>query len=121
VGILGDIFNAALGGAGQAQPQQRQQQQGSLQQQGRPAFPQRQVFYCKYCGMEYPDVRNLTHNQCPNHPLGKHGHNHELYEGGVKQQYTCKHCGMTNSSLRNLVRNYCHRNPSGNKCHEPAL
>jgi len=84
-------------------------------------FPQKQIFFCKYCGMEYGNVRDLTNNQCQNHPLGKRGFRHELYEGGVKQQYTCKNCGMTFRSLRDLTRNLCRRNSSGNKCHEPAL
>jgi len=115
VGILGNIFNAALGGGRQAQSQQ------GPQQQGRPAFPQKQIFYCKYCGMQYDDVRNLVNNQCQNHPLGKHGHRHELYEGGVKQQYTCKYCGRVFRSMLDLTRNFCQKNPSGNKCHEAAL
>jgi len=115
MGILGGIFKVALSGGGQARPQQVPRQQAM------PAFPQRQVFFCKYCGMEYPDVRNLVNNQCRNHPLGKHGYRHELYEGSVKQQYTCKNCGMIFRSMRDLTRNLCRKNLSGNKCHEPAL
>jgi len=80
------------------------------------------MYACKYCGMEYSTVRDLTANQCPNHPLGKRGHRHELYEGGVKQQYTCKYCGMVYRSLLDLTRNRCQRHPEGTgRCHEPAL
>jgi len=115
MGILGGIFNLLLNSGGQTSPQQ-----GARQTGGTP-FPQRQVFACKYCGMEYSSVRDLTANQCPNHPLGKRGYRHELYEGGVKQQYTCKYCGRTYRSLLDLTRNNCQRHPAGKGCHEPAL
>jgi len=83
---------------------------------------QKQKYYCKYCGMEYSNVRDLTANQCPNHPLGKRGYKHELYEGTVKAQYTCKYCGMVYRDLLNLTRNICQRHPGGKgRCHEPAL
>ncbi|MDR2597685.1 MAG: hypothetical protein LBC76_10255 [Treponema sp.] len=83
---------------------------------------QKQKYYCKYCGMEYSTVRDLTANWCRNHPLGKNGYKHELYEGSVKAQYTCKYCGMVYRDLLNLTRNICQRNPAGKgKNHEPAL
>jgi len=85
-----------------------------------PQGGQRQVYACKYCGTEFPSVRDLTVNWCSNHPAGKNKFHHELYEGGVKQQYTCKYCGMSYRTLRDLTWNFCQRNPSG-KCHEPAL
>jgi len=80
------------------------------------------MVYCKYCGMAYQDVRTLTVNQCPNHPAGKHGMRHELYEGSEKKQYTCKYCGLTYRDLLTLTRNRCLRHPDGkSRCHEPAL
>jgi protein-arginine kinase activator protein McsA len=83
---------------------------------------QKQKYYCKYCGMEYASVRDLTANWCQNHPLGKSGYKHELYEGTVKTQYTCKYCGMVYRDLLTLTRNICQKNPAGKgKCHEPAL
>ena len=83
---------------------------------------QKQKCFCKYCGMEYSDVRNLTANQCPNHPAGKNGLRHELYEGGEKPQYTCKYCGISYRTLLDLTRNLCQRHPGGwGRCHEPAL
>jgi transposase-like protein len=116
MGILGDILNLALNGGGQTSPQR-----GPLQTGGA-AFPQRQKYFCKYCGMEYSNVGDLTLNQCPNHPAGKRGFRHELYEGGVKQQYTCKYCGRSYRDLVNLTRNNCMRHPAGKgRCHEPAL
>jgi len=82
---------------------------------------QKQKYFCKYCGMDFPDVRTLTVNQCQNHPAGKHGFRHELYEGGEKPQYTCKYCGISYRNLRDLTRNNCQRHPEGKRCHEPAL
>ena len=83
---------------------------------------QQQRFFCKYCGMEYSSVRDLTANWCQNNPLGKRGYKHELYEGTVKVQYTCKYCGMVYRDLLNLTRNICQRHPAGKgRCHEPAL
>ena len=83
-------------------------------------FPQKQKFFCKYCGMEYSDVRTLTSNICQNNPAGR-GQRHELYEGGEKSQYTCKYCGLTYRSLRDLTANICQRHPEGKGRHEPAL
>ena len=83
---------------------------------------QRQRFFCKYCGMEYASVRDLTANWCQNNPQGKSGYHHELYEGSVKSQYTCKYCGLVYRDLLNLTRNICQRHPGGKgRCHEPAL
>jgi tetratricopeptide (TPR) repeat protein len=45
---------------------------------------QKQKYYCKYCGSEFSIIIGFAHNQCLNHPLGKHGYNYELYEGSVK-------------------------------------
>ena len=85
-------------------------------------FSPKQVFYCKHCGMEFPSVRDLIMNWCQNHPQGKNGFHHELYEGSIKQQYTCKHCGQSYRSLRDLTRNACMRHPSGRgRNHEPTL
>jgi protein-arginine kinase activator protein McsA len=100
------LYSQQVGQAGSANGQQQQKQK----------------YYCKYCGMEYSNVRDLTANQCPNHPLGKRGYKHELYEGSVKAQYTCKYCGMIYKDLLNLTRNICQRHPGGKgRCHEPAL
>ena len=115
MGILGGIVKLLLNSGGQTAPQQRTGQTTVN------PFSQKQVFACKYCGMEFSSVRDLIINWCQNHPLGKQGHHHELYEGGKKQQYTCKNCGRTYRTLVDLTRNSCQRNPSGNKCHEPAL
>jgi hypothetical protein len=80
-----------------------------------------QKYFCKYCGMEFSDVRNLVTNWCQNHPNGKNGMHHELYEGSEKQQYTCKYCGLSYRSLRDLTINNCQRHPEGRGHHEPAL
>jgi protein-arginine kinase activator protein McsA len=83
---------------------------------------QKQKYYCKYCGTAYTNVGDLTLNQCPNHPLGKRGYRHELYEGSEKAIYTCKYCGAQYRDLVNLTRNNCIRHPAGKgRCHEPAL
>ena len=85
-------------------------------------FPQKQSYFCKYCGMEFSDIRTLTSNYCQNHPAGKNGFRHELYEGSVKQQYTCKYCGQSYRTLRDLTNNVCMRHPGGRgRKHEPAL
>ena len=79
------------------------------------------MVYCKYCGLEYASVGNLTSNVCQYHPAGK-GMHHELYEGSVKKQYTCKYCGATYPTLLNLTHNNCQRHPAGRgRRHEPAL
>jgi protein-arginine kinase activator protein McsA len=107
-GLYSQDSGQLWGDSGNGKPQQQQQQ--------------KQKYYCKYCGMEYSSVRDLTANWCQNNPLGKNGHKHELYEGTIKAQYTCKFCGMIYKDLLNLTRNICQRNPAGKgKCHEPAL
>ena len=113
MGILGEVFKVLTGGGGQNSPQQA----GGFSPN---AFPQRQKFFCKYCGMDFPDVRTLTVNPCKCHPAGGNSR-HELYEGGEKSQYTCKYCGMSYRSLRDLTTNICQRHPSGKGRHAPAL
>jgi hypothetical protein len=72
--------------------------------------------------MDFPSIRELTFNMCQNHPAGKHGNRHELYQGTEKSQYSCMYCGMTYRTLRDLCRNNCQRHPAGRgRCHEPAL
>jgi hypothetical protein len=80
-------------------------------------------FFCKWCGMGYPDARSLVMDNCPNNPDNAHPHKHELYEGGVKPQYFCKYCGLGFKDLRNLTHNRCQNHPLGHlgHNHEPAL
>jgi hypothetical protein len=85
-------------------------------------FGAKQKFFCKWCGMEFSNVRDLTINQCTSHPAGAHGHRHELYEGGEKPQYTCKYCGASFRTLRDLCVNQCNSHPAGRgRRHEAAL
>ena len=72
-------------------------------------------YYCKWCGVDYSNVRSLTSQPCQRSPSKRH----ELYEGSEKSQYTCKHCGINYSSIRSLTSQPCQRSPS--KRHEPAL
>ena len=80
-------------------------------------------FYCEYCGQSYNDVRVLTAQNCPRHPLGPNKGKHKLYEGAEKSEYTCKYCGARYRDLRVLTAQNCPRHPLGpNKGkHSPAL
>jgi nitrate reductase cytochrome c-type subunit len=84
---------------------------------------QKQRYYCKWCGIEYDDIRNLVTNNCQNNPDKSRPHKHELYEGSEKSQYFCKYCGMGYRDLRNLTRNHCQKHPPGHPGHnhEPAM
>ena len=70
-------------------------------------------FYCEYCGQKYSDVRTLTANSCPRHPLGAGKGKHKLYEGSEKSKYTCKYCGQPYNDIRTLTANSCPRHPNG--------
>jgi hypothetical protein len=122
MGILGSLFNMLTGDGGRrGSPPLDRGNSGTQVKPQTGGFPPRQQFFCKHCGMEYSNVRDLTINQCPNHPAGQ-GRRHELYEGSVKSQYTCKYCGASYRSLRDLTCNLCQRHPAGrNHRHEPAL
>jgi hypothetical protein len=78
--------------------------------------------FCKWCGMSFPDVRNLVNNNCQRNPWGQTGRKHELYEGSEKPQYVCKYCGQTFRTIGDMsVTKTCWKNPDGNKRHVPAL
>jgi len=62
-------------------------------------FGKKQRVYCKYCGMDFPDVRTLTVNTCQHHPAGRGQQHHELYEGSEKSQYACKYSGILNKNI----------------------
>lgn len=73
-------------------------------------------FYCKYCGMKYSSIKDLTFGSCFKNPNGK---NHVPYEGEEKSQYYCEYCGMKYSSIKDLTFGSCSKNPNG-KNHFPA-
>jgi len=78
--------------------------------------------FCKWCGMRFPDARNLLMNNCQKNPNGHMGHKHELYEGSEKQQYICKFCGRTFRTIGDMSVNLnCNQSPHPNRRHEPAL
>ena len=73
-------------------------------------------FYCKWCGIRFSNVSQLTSNPCSKNP---EGNKHALYEGSEKSQYTCKFCGSKFSSLSQLTSNPCSNSPT--KKHQPAM
>ena len=80
-------------------------------------------YYCKNCGIKFPNVSSLTANTCPRHPNGTHKGKHQLYEGSEKSSYTCKYCGMSFRSIVAMTAGTCLRHPDGphKGRHSPAL
>ena len=74
---------------------------------------EKQKCYCKCCGREFDNVRDLTSNSCFNSPTKKH----QLFEGVVSNKYFCKDCGREFSNLRDLTSNSCFNSPT--KKHQP--
>ena len=77
--------------------------------------------YCKLCGEEFSNLRDLVNNSCRNHPNGAWNGNHQIYEGSHTNPFCCKFCGEEFSSLHDLVNNTCRNHPNGgyNRKHEP--
>lgn len=77
--------------------------------------------YCKLCGEEFSNLRDLVNNSCRNHPNGAWNGNHQAFEGSNTEYFYCKLCGEEFSSLHDLVNNTCRNHPNGgyNGKHEP--
>ena len=80
-------------------------------------------YYCKYCGMMFHGVAQMTAYNCPRHPNGSNRGRHELYEGSEKSGYTCKFCGRIFPSIRIMTAYTCPRHPDGTNRgkHSPSL
>ena len=77
--------------------------------------------YCKLCGEEFNNLRDLTNNTCRNHPNGSFNGRHQVYEGSNMNPFCCKLCGEEFNNLRDLINNTCRNHPNGsyNGKHEP--
>jgi hypothetical protein len=114
MGIFGVFINAVMSGGKKDGGASRLSSSGNPP----PPLPQRQKFYCKYCGIAFPDVRTLIINTCQRNPEGSR--KHVLYEGSEKPQYTCKFCGQTYRTIGDMSVNTCQKKP-GTRRHEPVL
>jgi hypothetical protein len=72
MGILGVLFNILAGSGGQASPDRANSGVQARPQPG--GFPPKQRFFCKYCGVGYSNVWDLTVNVCLRHPTGRNRH-----------------------------------------------
>ena len=80
-------------------------------------------YYCKYCGIHYQSIQELTNSSCTNHPDGRKKGMHSLYEGSEKSKYACKYCGIHYQSIQELTNSSCTNHPDGRKkgMHSPAI
>jgi hypothetical protein len=112
MGILGGILNALVG-----TPQERAVSQSGGRQGQAGGFPPKQKVYCKWCGMNFPDIRTLAGNTCHHNPEGR---GHVLYEGGEKPQYACKFCGQSFRTIGDMAATKTCGKKSNHR-HEPAM
>lgn len=75
-------------------------------------------YYCKYCGIEYSRVSDLTYYSCSRHPSGPNKGKHSLYHGDTNPPFYCKYCGIEYSRLSDLTYYSCSRHPNKGK-HAP--
>lgn len=73
----------------------------------------KQKYYCKCCGRDFNNVRDLTSNSCFNSPTKKH----QLFEGDASDKCYCKCCGREFNNLRDLTSNSCFNSSTGK--HQP--
>lgn len=72
-----------------------------------------QKYYCKCCGADFKNIKDLTFNSCFKNSTKKH----ELFEGEVENKYYCKDCGQDFKNLKDLTFNSCFKSPT--KKHRP--
>lgn len=68
--------------------------------------------YCKLCGKEFKNIKDLSSNSCKKHPQGTYSGKHILYEGSAKTQYECVYCGKAAKTIAELTSNKCKHNPN---------
>ena len=60
------------------------------------------AYYCKKCGEEFSDLRDLLNCWCHD------GEHHKPYEGHETGPFHCGKCGEEFSDLRDLLNCWCH-------------
>lgn len=83
----------------------------------------KEVYFCKYCGVEYNSVDRMTGSICPRHEDGQGKGRCTPYEGGVKDKYVCKFCGTSAKSINILTGGVCVKHPmgQGKGRHQPMI
>ena len=65
-------------------------------------------YYCKCCGLSFPNERALLSYSCNRSETGKH----QLFEGEESNNYFCIYCGNKYPNLRQLCSYSCSASPS---------
>jgi hypothetical protein len=64
MGILGSLFNIVVNSNGQGGSSRNEENSGVQAKPQPGGYPPKQRFFCKYCGVSYRSLRDLTRNIC---------------------------------------------------------
>lgn len=118
LGTIGFLFLVKLFGGKKPSSHRSSPKPTSLERQGNPQplvtlRPPKEVFTCKFCGVERNTVYTLTNGKCKNSPNG----NHQPFEGSTMKIYSCKFCGLERNNIYTLTNGSCKISTNGH--HQP--